>query len=67
MHTRKEQMEAFGRFLDILDEIEFIQPQAHILLSRVNSDEFLKYACRVIRKGRGWNIRLRALFSETKS
>lgn len=41
-------------FLDILDEIEFIQPQAHILLSRVNSDEFLKYACRVIRKGRGF-------------
>lgn len=41
-------------FLEILDEIEFIQPQVHVLLSRVNSEDFLKAACRVIRKGRGF-------------
>ncbi len=41
-------------FLEILDEIEFIQPQVHVLLSRMNPEHFLKEACRVIRKGRGF-------------
>ncbi|ACN13543.1 PflD1 [Desulforapulum autotrophicum HRM2] len=41
-------------FLEILDEIEFIQPQVHVLLSRMNPEHFLKEACKVIRKGRGF-------------
>lgn len=41
-------------FLEILDEIEFIQPQAHVLLSRMNPNHFLREACKVIRKGRGF-------------
>lgn len=41
-------------FLEILDEIEFIQPQVHVLLSRMNPEHFLKTACKVIRKGSGF-------------
>ena len=41
-------------FLDICDAISFIQPQVHVFLSRVNSDEFMKAAARVIRVGRGF-------------
>lgn len=41
-------------FLEVLDKISFIQPQVHILLSRVNPDSFVKAAAEVIRVGRGF-------------
>lgn len=41
-------------FLEIMEEIGLIQPQANIQLSQVNSDRFLKAACRVIRRGYGY-------------
>lgn len=47
-------------FLEILDEIEFIQPQVHVLLSRMNSEHFLKEACKVVRKGRGFPVMFNA-------
>ena len=40
--------------LEVIDEIHLLQPQANIQLSRKNSDQFLKAACRVIRKGYGY-------------
>jgi len=39
--------------LDVIDEMKLVQPSSNIQLSRKNPDEFLKHACRVIRKGRG--------------
>jgi pyruvate formate-lyase/glycerol dehydratase family glycyl radical enzyme len=41
-------------FLEILDEMTLVQPQAHIQLSRVNSNEFLRAGCKVIQKGHGF-------------
>lgn len=41
-------------FLEILDEISFIQPMAHVLLSRVNPNDFLIKGCKVVEKGRGF-------------
>ncbi len=40
--------------LEVMEEIHLLQPQGNIQLSRVNSDRFLKAACRVIRKGYGY-------------
>ena len=39
--------------LDVIDEMKLVQPSSNIQLSRKNPDEFLKHACRVIKKGRG--------------
>ncbi len=39
--------------LDVIDEMRLVQPSSNIQLSRKNPDEFLKHACKVIRKGRG--------------
>lgn len=39
--------------LDVVDEMRLVQPSSNIQLSRRNPDEFLKHACRVIRKGWG--------------
>ena len=39
--------------LEVIDEMQLVQPSSNIQLSRKNPDEFLKSACRVIRKGRG--------------
>ena len=41
-------------FLDIADTISFIQPQVHVLVSRVNTEAYLKAAAKVIRVGRGF-------------
>lgn len=41
-------------FLEIIEDIHLIQPQANLILSEKNPDEFLKAACRVIRKGYGY-------------
>lgn len=40
--------------LEVADEMHTLQPQCNIQLSRRNSDEFLKAALRVIRKGYGY-------------
>jgi pyruvate formate-lyase/glycerol dehydratase family glycyl radical enzyme len=40
--------------LEVMEDIHLLQPQGNIQLSRKNSDEFLKAACRVIRKGYGY-------------
>ena len=40
--------------LEIIDEVHLLQPGTNIQFSRKNSDEFLKAACRVIRKGYGY-------------
>ena len=40
--------------LEVMEEIHLLQPQGNIQLSRVNSDRFVKAACRVIRKGYGY-------------
>jgi pyruvate formate-lyase/glycerol dehydratase family glycyl radical enzyme len=40
--------------LEVMDEIHLLQPQGNIQLSRINSDHFLKAACRVIRSGYGY-------------
>jgi trans-4-hydroxy-L-proline dehydratase len=39
--------------LDVIDEMQLVQPSSNIQLSRKNPDAFLKYAGRIIRKGRG--------------
>jgi trans-4-hydroxy-L-proline dehydratase len=39
--------------LDVVDEMQLVQPSSNIQLSRKNPDAFLKHAGRVIRKGRG--------------
>ena len=39
--------------LDVIDEMQLVQPSSNIQLSRKNPDAFLKHAARVIRKGRG--------------
>ena len=40
--------------LDVLDTMSLVQPQVHILVSRVNTDKYIKEAARVIRVGRGF-------------
>jgi formate C-acetyltransferase len=37
----------------VIDEMRLVQPSSNIQLSKKNPDEFLKHACRVVRKGRG--------------
>jgi trans-4-hydroxy-L-proline dehydratase len=39
--------------LDVIDEMQLVQPSSNIQLSKKNPDEFLKHACRIIRNGRG--------------
>jgi formate C-acetyltransferase len=39
--------------LEVIDEMRLVQPSSNIQLSRKNPDEFLKRACRIIRKGWG--------------
>ncbi|MGA2622859.1 MAG: trans-4-hydroxy-L-proline dehydratase [Bacteroidota bacterium] len=39
--------------LDVIDEMRLVQPSSNIQLSRKNPDEFLKRACKIIRKGWG--------------
>jgi formate C-acetyltransferase len=39
--------------LEVIDEMRLVQPSSNIQLSRKNPDEFLKAACRIIRKGWG--------------
>lgn len=39
--------------LEVIDEMELVQPSSNIQLSVKNPDEFLNSACSVIRKGRG--------------
>ncbi|HTY61405.1 MAG TPA: trans-4-hydroxy-L-proline dehydratase [Acidobacteriota bacterium] len=39
--------------LEVIDEMQLVQPSSNVQLSRKNPDEFIKSACRVIRKGRG--------------
>jgi len=39
--------------LEVIDEMRLIQPSSNIQLSRKNPDQFLKTACRIIRKGWG--------------
>ena len=39
--------------LDVIDEMQLVQPSSNIQLSKKNPDEFLKHACRIIRHGRG--------------
>ncbi|MGD0037830.1 MAG: pyruvate formate lyase family protein, partial [Bacteroidota bacterium] len=39
--------------LDIIDEMQLVQPSSNIQVSKKNPDEFIKHAIRVIRKGRG--------------
>ncbi len=40
--------------LEVLDEIHLLQPQANVQISHKTPDQFLKAACRVIRKGYGY-------------
>jgi trans-4-hydroxy-L-proline dehydratase len=39
--------------LDVIDEMQLVQPSSNIQVSKNNPDEFIKHAIRVIRKGRG--------------
>jgi len=39
--------------LDVIDEMKLVQPSSNIQLSKKNPDEFLKRACKIIRKGWG--------------
>jgi trans-4-hydroxy-L-proline dehydratase len=39
--------------LDVIDEMQLVQPSSNIQVSTKNPDEFIKHAVRVIRKGRG--------------
>jgi trans-4-hydroxy-L-proline dehydratase len=39
--------------LDVIDEMQLVQPSSNIQVSKENPDEFIKHAVRVIRKGRG--------------
>jgi len=40
--------------LEVLDELQLLQPQANVQISRKTPDTFLKAACEVIRKGYGY-------------
>jgi formate C-acetyltransferase len=39
--------------LDVIDEMQLVQPSSNIQVSKNNPDEFIKHALRVIRNGRG--------------
>ncbi len=39
--------------LEVVDEMRLVQPSSNIQLSQRSSDEFLKTACRIVRKGWG--------------
>jgi len=39
--------------LEVIDEMKLVQPSTNIQLSQKNPDEFLKRACKIIRKGWG--------------
>ncbi|MCX6134271.1 MAG: glycyl radical protein [Ignavibacteriales bacterium] len=39
--------------LDVIDEMQLVQPSSNIQLSKKNPEEFLKHACRILRHGRG--------------
>ena len=39
--------------LEVIDEMKLVQPSSNIQLSRKNPEEFLKQACRIVRKGWG--------------
>ncbi len=39
--------------LDVIDEMQMVQPSSNIQLSQKNPDRFLKSACKIIRKGWG--------------
>ena len=39
--------------LDVVDEMQLVQPSANIQLSRKNPDKFLNRACKVIKRGMG--------------
>jgi pyruvate formate-lyase/glycerol dehydratase family glycyl radical enzyme len=39
--------------LEVIDEMQLVQPSSNVQLSRKNPEEFIKSACRVIRKGWG--------------
>jgi len=39
--------------LDVIDEMQLVQPSSNIQVSTKNPDEFISHAVRVIRKGRG--------------
>ena len=39
--------------LDVIDEMQMVQPSSNIQLSQKNPDRFLKRACKIIRKGWG--------------
>ncbi|HEY3368955.1 MAG TPA: trans-4-hydroxy-L-proline dehydratase [Symbiobacteriaceae bacterium] len=39
--------------LEVIDEMQLLQPSSNIQLSKKNPDRFLKAACRIIRKGLG--------------
>lgn len=45
--------EATYLVLEVIDEMRLVQPGANIQLSRRSPDQFLKAACRIIRKGWG--------------
>jgi formate C-acetyltransferase len=40
--------------LEVLDEMQLLQPQANVQISHKTPERFLKTACRVIRKGSGY-------------
>jgi len=40
--------------LDVLDELQLLQPQASVHISMKTPERFLKYACRVMRRGSGY-------------
>jgi len=40
--------------LDVLDELQLLQPQVSVHISSKTPDRFLKYACRVMRRGSGY-------------
>ena len=40
--------------LDVLDELQLLQPQASVQISQKTPDRFLKHACKVMRRGSGY-------------
>jgi len=40
--------------LDVLDELQLLQPQASVHISTKTPERFLKYACRIMRRGSGY-------------
>jgi formate C-acetyltransferase len=40
--------------LDVLDELQLLQPQASVQISQKTPDKFLKHACKVMRRGSGY-------------